>query len=149
MSSTRCACFRYRYRFYAAIIKNSALLHCMMVTLILELPGTVHVIAWLTFFIGLSNSDQRHTKFMIFKYSLSIKFLQDAETVTKLLSLPESNSQRPKFYNFRCLHSEMQEWTMQLDRQLRSSPKRSNLWKNKWPGFRINANFKDWSRMKK
>ena len=109
MSSTRCACFRYRYRFYAAIIKNSALLHCMMVTLILELPGTVHVIAWLTFFIGLSNSDQRHTKFMIFKYSLSIKFLQDAETVTKLLSLPESNSQRPKFYNFRCLHSEMQE----------------------------------------
>jgi len=102
-----------------------------------------------TFFMGLSNGDQRNTKSIIFKYSLSIKFHQDAETVTELLSLPEPNSQRPKFYNFRCLHSEMQEWTMQLDRQLRSSPKRKNLWKTKWPGFRINANFKDWSRMKK
>ena len=117
--------------------------------MILELAGIVHVIAWITFFMGLSNGDQRHTKFIIFKYSLSIKFPQDAETVTELLSLPESNSQRPKFYNFRCRHSEMQEWTMQLDRQLRSSPKRSNLWKTKWPGFRINANFKDWAEWKR
>lgn len=77
--------------------------------MILELAGIVHVIAWITFFMGLSNGDERHTKFIIFKYSLSIKFPQDAETVTELLSLPESNSQRPKFYNFRCRHSEMQE----------------------------------------
>lgn len=120
-----------------------------MVTMILELAGIVHVIAWLTFFMGLSNGDQRHTKFIIFKYSLSIKFLQDAETVTELLSLPESNSQRPKFYNFRCLHSEMQEWTMQMDRQLRSSPKRSNLWKTKWPVFALMLTLKigaEWKR---
>lgn len=68
--------------------------------MILELAGIVHVIAWITFFMGLSNGDQRHTKFIIFKYSLSIKFPQDAESVTGSSAYLSQTVSGPSFIIF-------------------------------------------------